>query len=143
MSKSKKHILSLDNDYEYEMIGICSHHNDYRLVWGINDVLSLHLSKAHEDFIVVNKKGTYLSQHSLYEYKDEDNLLEYYLIKNKHFGKFLIHEKPSIDYFLFIYGIDYEDLDGISQKLKQLSSVLAIFPLDPMEIESTENLIFR
>jgi hypothetical protein len=125
------------------MIGICSHHNDYRLVWGINDVLELHLSKAHEDFIVVNKKGTFLSQHSLYEYKDEDNLLEYYLIKNKHFGKFLIHEKPSIDYFLFIYGIDYEDLDGISQKLKQLSSVLAIFPLDPMEIESTENLIFR
>jgi hypothetical protein len=143
MSKSKKHILSLDNDYEYEMIGICSHHNDYRLVWGINDVLELHLSKAHEDFIVVNKKGTFLSQHSLYEYKDEDNLLEYYLIKNKHFGKFLIHEKPTIDYFLFIYGIDYEDLESISQKLKQLQSVLAIFSLDPMEIESTENLVFR
>lgn len=143
MSKFKKHILSLEQDYEYEMIGICSHHNDYRLAWGMNQILSLHLSKAKDDFIVVNKKGIFVSQHSYYEYKDEENMLEYFLIKNKHLGKFLIHEKPTIDYFLFVYGIEYDELDEISQKLKKLASVLAVFPLDPMEIESTENLIFR
>lgn len=143
MSKAKKHILSLEQDYEYEMIGICSHHNDYRLVWGMNSMLSIQLSKAQDDFIVVNKKGVYISQHSYYEFKDEENMLEYFLIKNKHHGKFLIHEKPTIDYFLFVYGIDYEEIQDISQKLKKLSSVLAVFCLDPTEIESTENLVFR
>lgn len=143
MSKAKKHILSLEQDYEYEMVGICSHHNDYRLVWGMNAILSIQLSKAQDDFVVVNKKGMLVSQHSYYEFKDEENMLEYFLIKNKHHGKFLIHEKPTIDYFLFVYGIDYQEIQQIGQKLKQLPSVLAIFPLDPTEIESTENLIFR
>ena len=56
MGKQKKHTLTLECEYDFEMIGICSHHSDYRLVWGINSVLNLNLEKADEDFIVVNKK---------------------------------------------------------------------------------------
>ena len=66
MGKQRKYTLSVDYEYNYEMIGICSHHNDYRLVWGINNVLDLSLEKADEDFIVVNKKGQNLSNHSLF-----------------------------------------------------------------------------
>lgn len=143
MSKLKKHILSLDQDYEYEMIGICSHHNDYRLVWGINDQLKVQFCKSDEDFIAVNKKGIQVSRHSLYEFKDEENLQDFYLVKNKNLGKFLIPEKPSIDYFIFIYGMDFEEVEIFTKRLKEISSILAVFPMDPMEIESTENLVFR
>ena len=87
MSKQKKHTLSLDQDYEYEMIGICSHHNDYRLVWGINKSLSVNLFKSIEDFSISNKKGTANLAFSIYEFKDEESLHEFYLVKNKNLGK--------------------------------------------------------
>lgn len=143
MSKTKKHILSLDDDYEYEMIGICSHHNDYRLAWGINEKTKIYLEKADQDFIVVNKKGLQISNHSLYEFKDDDNMTDYFLIKNKNLGKYLIPEKPSIDYFVFIFSTEYSFLSSFIEKLKTVSSVLGIFHFDPTEIESTENLVFR
>ena len=90
MSRKKKHTLTFDQDFEFDMIGVCSHHSDYRLVWGINDGVGLQLTKCDESYIVTNKKGEVISAHSMYEFVDEENRLEYYLIKNKHNGKFLI-----------------------------------------------------
>lgn len=142
MGKQRKHILTLEYEYDYEMIGICSHHGDYRLVWGINDKLSLRLEKADEDFVTVNKKGQHLSRHSLYEFKDQENLIEYYLIKNKSEGKFLIPEKQEVDYFLFLRENNLDDTAELIQKLKAVSSVLAVFTFNPEEILSTENLVF-
>lgn len=142
MSKQKKHILSLELDFDYQMIGICSHHSDYRLIWSINESFEFHFAKANEDYVVVNKKGQKVSEHSLYEYKDEDNFTDYYMIKNKSFGKFLIPEKPSIDYFLFIVGAEQEVGEAFSKRLKGIPSVLAIFQFEPDELESTEHIIF-
>ena len=100
MAKIKKHILTFEQSFDFDMIGICSHHNDYRLAWNINDTLKTKLSKADNEYVVLNKKGTKHSAHSLYEYKDEENLIEFYMVKNKVNGNFLIPEKPMIDYFL-------------------------------------------
>jgi hypothetical protein len=143
MGKQRKHILTLDYEYDYEMIGICSHHSDYRLVWGINNQLNLNLEKADENFIAVNKKGQKLSEHSLYEYKDSENLIEYYLIKNKCDGKFLIPEKQDVDYFLFLCENYLEDMSELLRNLKLVNSVLAVFSFNPEEIHSTENLVFN
>lgn len=143
MKKQRKHTLQIDYNNDYEMIGICSHHNDYRLVWGINKELNLTLEKADLNFVVVNKKGQYLSEHSLYEYKDAETLTEYYLIKNKNEGKFLIPEKEEIDYFLFLCENFIDNKLEIIQKLKSVASVLAVFNFEPAEFHSTENLVFN
>ena len=143
MGKQKKYTLTLECEYDFEMIGICSHHSDYRLVWGINSVLNLNLEKADEDFIVVNKKGQRLSNHSFYEFKDSEDLIEYYLIKNKNEGKYLIPEKQDIDYFLFLCENYLENTTEIIQKIKSVKSVLAVFNFNPKEIHSTENLVFN
>lgn len=142
MGKQRKHILTLEYEYDYEMIGICSHHGDYRLVWGINDKLNLQLEKADDDFVAVNKKGQHLSRHSLYEFKDSETLVEHYLIKNKSEGKFLVPEKSEIDYFLFLRENNIDDTADLLLKLKTVSSVLAVFTFNPEEINSTENLVF-
>jgi hypothetical protein len=143
MAKQRKYILTLDYEYDYEMIGICSHHVDYRLVWSINETLKLQLAKAKEDFVVVSKKGQIPSQHSFFEFKDVENLVEYYLIKNKSEGKYLIPEKQDVDYFLFLREISLDDSIEFIKKLKTVSSILAIFQFNPEEIASTENLIFN
>ena len=68
MGKRKKHILSLEPEVDFDMIGICSHHSDYRLVWGINEKMDLHLSKSDDDYCITNKKGDTTSLHSMYEF---------------------------------------------------------------------------
>jgi hypothetical protein len=143
MSKQKKHILTFQQSYDFDMIGICSHHNDYRLAWSINDTLNIMLAKADHEYVVVNKKGVKQSEHSLYEFKDEENLTEYYLVKNKVNGKFLIPEKPLIDYFIFLIENHIIDPFQFAQALKKVSSVLGTFVFDPEEFESTDTIVFN
>jgi hypothetical protein len=99
--------------------------------------------KTDEEFVVVNKKGIKISSHSMYEFKDNENLIEYYLIKNKSQGKFLIPEKPAVDYFLFLYENHIWDLDDIVSELRLTQSVLGVYTFDPEEFDSTENLVFN
>jgi hypothetical protein len=142
MKKPKKHVLILEQEFNFEMIGICSHHSDYRLAWNINEQLKIQLSKSETDYIAVNKKGEILSSHSQYEFRDIENLTEYYLIKNNQLGKMLIPEKPSIDFFLFLVENHSWDLPVLIQQLKNASSVLGSYVFDPKEVSSAENLIF-
>ena len=142
MKKQRKHNLIIDYECDYGMIGICSHHVDYRLAWGINEKLFLELEKANDDFVVEPKKGL-ISYHSLFEFKDDENMIDYFLIKNKSEGKFLIPEKQEIDYFLFLLENYQDRLDELMQKLRTVPSLLAVFNFDPEEINSTENLVFN
>lgn len=142
MTKPKKHILNFDQVYDFQMIGICSHHSDYRLAWGLNEQLNTHLEKADEDYLSSSKKGV-TSTHSKYYFKDEENIIEYYLIKNKSLGKFLIPEKPTIDYFLFLYENQIWEMEELIDKLRSIPSVLGVFEFDPEEIDSTEHLAFN
>jgi hypothetical protein len=143
MTKPKKHILAFDQAYDFEMIGICSHHNDYRLAWGLNEKINIQLIKVEEDYVVASKKGVKLSSHSMYEFKDTENLIEYYLIKNKNQGKFLIPEKPSVDYFLFLFENHEWDVEDLVAELREIPSILGVFIFNPEEFDSTENLVFN
>lgn len=129
--------------YDYEIVGICSHHSDYRLAWSINATLHIQLEKAETDFKVSNKKGQLVSSHSMYEFKDEENLIEYYLIKNKQAGKFLIPEKPAVDYFLFLCENYIWDTSDLTKKLKENQSILGVFEFDPEELDSAQFIVFN
>lgn len=142
MAKKKKHTLVFDQDFEFDMIGICSHHNDYRLAWSINNNLNIKLSKCEEEYVLTDKKGDMLSSHSMYEYEDEVDRLSYYLVKNKSQGKYLIPEKPSIDYFMFLHDNYAVEQDELIIELKNVPSVLGVYKFDPEEISSAENIVF-
>lgn len=143
MARPKKHTLSFEQLYNFDMIGICSHHSDYRLAWSLNNSLDLHLFKCDEEYMVTNKKGEIVSSHSMYECHDEEDRLDYFLIKNKAQGKFLIPEKPTIDYFLFLIDNVAVDVSQLLTQLKGINSVLGAFEFDPEEIGSAENLVFN
>lgn len=142
MAKQHKYNLTLETNYDYDMIGICSHHSDYRLVWGLNELLRLKLVKAETLFDTHNKK-TGFSKHPYFFQRNEDEMIDFYLIKNKHEGKFLIPEKQQIDYFLFLVGNQTIDVEEWLLKIKTHSSVLTAFTFEPTDFNSTENLIFE
>lgn len=142
MAKKKKYTLELDADLDFDLIGICSHHSDYRLAWGINQKLFLHLSKCDEDYCVTDKKGEIVSRHSMYEYTDEVDRLVYYMVKNKSQGKYLIPEKPTVDFFLFLIDNWAVEVTDIVVELKAVPSILGVYPFDPEEISSAQNIVF-
>ena len=142
VKKKIKHTLELEADYDYDMIGLCSHHNDYRIVWGVNELLDIQLEKKEGNFIISNTRGI-LSQHPYYEFNDSENYLSYFFIKNKHEGKYLITEQKQIDYFFFLINNNLHNLSTVIQKIKTLPTILAAYEFDPTEFQSTENLIFE
>jgi hypothetical protein len=137
-----KFTLKLEEDYDYDLIGFCSHYNDYRACWAINAALDIQLVKSEELFMISGKKGEVISAHSFYEWMDDDNLLQYYLIKNKSGVDYLIPELNQIDYFLIIREKDGVDVDTIIGKLKQTTGVLTAFLYDPATLKSAKNLVF-
>lgn len=143
MSKQKRHVLSLETSVDFELIGICSHHSDYRLAWGINKILELQLTKSEEPFVIQSKKGTIVSQHSFHVFIDEVDHMEWYLIKNKSEGKFLIPEKNQIDYFLILRENVLHDLDDLVEKIRESNSVMAAYVYEAETIPSAELIIFE
>jgi hypothetical protein len=79
----------------------------------------------------------------MYEFIDEENRLEYYMIKNKVKGRYLIPEKPSIDYFLFLCNNNAIKVNDLIAELKTVNSILGAYLLLPEEIASSENLVFN
>lgn len=143
MSKVVKHTLSFENESNYELIGICSHVSDYKLVWNINEKLNFRLEKAQVFFDINSKKGSVVSSHPYYFMEDKENRLEIYLIKNEYFGKFLISEKQQIDYFLFLCNNFVHDVSTINKKLREIECILVSFEFAPDEFSSTQYIVFE
>lgn len=142
MSKIKKHTITIETDYDYDMVGICSHHNDYRIVWGLNELLDIQLIKSEENFKISNVKGI-LSEHPFYEFIDEENYMSIFLLKNKYLGKYLIPEKKQIDYFIFLLNNSCYSIEKFMEQIKKLPTIMAAFSFDPTELSSTENIVFE
>lgn len=142
MAKKKKHKLFDEPSFDFDMIGICSHHSDYRLAWGINAHLNFHLKKLEEDYEIMNKKDEIVSSHPMYGYYDAENRIDYYLIKNLNQGMYLVPENTSMDYFLFLCNNTSIEPGEMVQELKKVKSVLAAYIYNPEELASAENLVF-
>lgn len=143
MIKKKKHTLEFDVDYDYDMIGICSPNNDYRIVWAMNELLNIRLAKSVEDFIIMNHKGEKKSEHPFYQFADEENFLDLFFIKNKFEGKYLIPENKQIDYFLFLLHNQLYKIPDLITKLKTIPTIHGAYAFDPTDFASTEFIIFE
>lgn len=136
-----KHKLILEDDFDFDLIGVCSSQTDYRLCWSINKSLEIGLEKGIDYEVRLKKEGD--NKYSFYEYYDEENHLEYYLIKNMSNNfKRLIPEKDQIDYFLIIKNNFAKDVATMVGKLKTIESVLTAFSFEAEELKSKSNLIF-
>lgn len=141
MANMKKHKLLWEDDYDFDLIGICSSYTDYRLCWTINKALSILLQKS-DDYTLKNKKdGEFFF--SFYEFIDKDTRTEYYLIKNQSYNyKKLIPEQDKIDYFLIIKNNYNKDIDQMVSSLKKIESILTAFKFEVEDLKSKANLIF-
>lgn len=140
--KKKRHILEFDSDCEFDLIGICTHQPDYKLAWAINAALEIRFAKS-EDYPLQGRKGEVLSFHSMFHFVDEDNRVDWFLIKNQvDLKKLLIPEQPNVDYFLFLHRNVSSEVEEIAQQLKKIAGIIAVFVFDPELFESTQMIVF-
>lgn len=134
--------LLLEDDYEFDLIGICSSHADYRLCWSLNSSLNIDLCKGNDYYLKNKKDGEYYF--SFYEFIDDETNQEIYLIKNLSFDNYkrLIPEQDQIDYFLIIKNNYNQDIQDLLDNLKKIDCVLTSFNFEVESLKSKANLVF-
>ncbi|MEQ8624966.1 MAG: IPExxxVDY family protein [Vicingaceae bacterium] len=132
--------LEIEADYEFDLIGICSHIKDYRLSWEINQELKLNLSK--DGNLELSQNGE-LQSHAFYSFLDEDNFIDYFLISNRSEKGMLIPEENKCDYFLLIKGLrKKQEINALQKEIASLKHVLTSYTIEVEELKSKNNLLF-
>ena len=135
-----KMVLTIEEDYDFSLIGISCHTKDYRLCWELNKTLHIDLIRTAD--YEINKKSEKAS-FSFYEFIDEANYLEFYLLSNRGKNGFLIPEQKKVDFFLMVRGnISESHTKDLIGKINSLSLVLTSFNIDPNLLKSKQNLLF-
>ncbi|MBL1232691.1 MAG: IPExxxVDY family protein [Vicingaceae bacterium] len=132
--------FSLENEYDFELIGISCHSKDYRICWSLNDALKTNFKRI-EDYEIQKKNE--IINFPFFEYIDEDNNIEYFVIANKSSEGYLVSEIQSIDYFLVLKGSVSEKLvENLVKKVKEIDVVIIAHRIDVKQLKSKQNLLF-
>lgn len=135
-----KLVLEFEAEYDFHLIGICSHVKDYRISWEVNKLLNLELAKDEDHTLYLQKEEL---SFPCYSCKREEELKEYYLIGNRSKGVYLIPEESEVDYFLVLKGFfSDEEIKKLAQKIGDLKTVLTSFAIEVEELKSKQNLVF-
>lgn len=135
--------LDIEYDYDFILIGISCHLNDYRITWAIGKAFEFQLEKSPKYLEGRKKKDVEPSGHSIYEYIDEENYLEYYVISNRGEQSFLIPEQKQADYFLMVRGtVSSQQKDEFTERLRKIDIIQMVYEINPEQLKSKENLLF-
>jgi len=141
IKKNKNIIDSIS--FNFNIWGINSALEDYRLCWLLNKILDWKLKRVDDIAFYHQKEKRYINFNA-YKYVNELDFYTIEIIKNKHDGNILIPEMKNFDYiFLFQGEEDYFNKDEITQVLKQIKGIQSIFEIDIENIKTKYNLLMR
>ena len=142
MQAVNKFKLEIEYDYDFVLIGICSHEKDYRVCWALNNKLGFDLRKT-EELEIKEKKLAEPSLFSMYVYENPEQYMEYYVIANRSVNGMLVPEQKQADYFLLVKGtVTDEQVENLVGQLREVSIVLTAYEIDPSQLRSKQNLLF-
>ncbi|MBX2845116.1 MAG: IPExxxVDY family protein [Saprospiraceae bacterium] len=132
--------LKLEDTHEQIAFALVCAEKEYRICWEINTILQLQLERV-KDHEIKNKQGE-KSQFSLFKYINEDDLLDYFLLRNKTGGNILIPEFKLADYILIIEGEIWQvDVDKLKNELLTINSIQTVLTINSNQLKSKQNLI--
>ena len=141
MKKTQTHKLKYHPEFEFALLGISSHENDYHLSWSLNQALGLSLTRW--DDLTITTAPEQNMDFSVYRYEDADSMIMYHLISNVSPDGFLVPELKNMDFFLQISGENSEPfLQALIEKIKRIQIISACFSLDPRSLKSSGRLLF-
>ncbi|MCK4663857.1 MAG: IPExxxVDY family protein [Bacteroidales bacterium] len=138
----KKHKLKIKPVYEFSLICISSHENDYRFVWLLNNKLNFSFIRK-DDIEIENKKFQELQKFSLFSYYDEENDIQFNIISNRCENGYFIEELNNFDYFIQIIGeLTDIQIKELIKKIKDANTVNIATKIDPNSLISKNKFLF-
>ncbi len=135
-----KVLLNIEEEYDFSLIGISCHAKEYRLCWELNNLLTIDLARTED--LDINLKSS-VGNFSFYEFMDEENYSEYFLIANRSSKGFLIPEQKNTDFLFMIKGAAYDSLiEEILEKISTSEIVLTSYLINVDSLKSKQNLLF-
>jgi hypothetical protein len=139
--KQKQKLLNI-TDPDFQLIGIASHENDYRLAWAINTALNIALVKNPDAIIFHDKykQDIHLSVFSQ-EFTELGFILKLFANRGDNF--FLLEEYRNIDFFLKIEGEPKaQKTDEMVRSLKGIDIIMGVYKIDVKTINKIQRIIF-
>ncbi|MBN2520972.1 MAG: IPExxxVDY family protein [Bacteroidales bacterium] len=138
--KKRTHKLDYQPEFEFDLIGISSHENDYRISWAFNKEMKLIFVKTNDLEIESTNKDE-IQKFSKFTCLDEDSLNTYHLISNRCDNGFLLDEFKNLDYFLLVLG-EYDNyfIDDLIKKIKSIDLITIAFRIDLNNIKNKSKL---
>lgn len=140
--KPKSHKFTLTEDTQFDVLGLSTAFSDYRLAWELNSSRDMRITLHDEQLEIYDSKTKETSFFRVYHFFDEENLTKYYIIKNKQNFKFLLPEKPAIDYFLLVRDNFIFEMNDFTNQLREINGIVAVFKIANSEFELAEHLTF-
>lgn len=141
MAKEIKLKLEFDDDFDFDLVAISCHNLDYQLVFEINKLLGFKFEKCQDPYLIKRKDWSFETP-SFYEYIDEEQRIEMFLVKNKILNKLLMKELNHVDYFLIIKENLSQEMKHLIAELRKIEIVLHAQEIDPTNFDSAKNLEF-
>ncbi len=137
-----KKILTLELDYNFNLIALIAPLKAYRICWMLNNAMNLRLRKA-EDLCYHAPKSKQFSYFSLYHCALEMYKVNYFLISNKSDSNvYLIPELKQVDFFLrFSKSLTYIQNKQVIDIIKPIPQIQTVFEVNPDSLKSKQNLI--
>jgi len=135
MTKIKKHKLLFEDEIEGEVYGVSSGFSDYRLAWEMNAAFSIQFEKKEKPLFLEDKKSKKQVPFFFYQYANEEDFVQFTLIKNKQNNSLIKYDNALMDYFLVIQENYILTPEEIIRQLRSINGVVAVFEFNCNEFD--------
>lgn len=133
------HVLRMDFEYKFALLGISCHERDYRLGWFINN--ALHFSMEKQDPLVIRQKNGD-SFHSFFSYIEPEDHVNVSFLTNRGEGGYILPEYQQFDYLFKLEEIGGLTTGDFQQVIRRIPIVLGAYEIEVDRLKSKENLLF-
>jgi len=136
-----KHRFEFKYEIDFQLIGIISAVQEYKIAYQLNELLKLQFKRI-EDWEVLYPKKKELQYFKQYYYKNELLKRVFYLIKNKT-GRFCcLPEFAVVDYlFIWLGEMQEDEMSYFYQQINTLQIVSSVIKIEQSDIKNIENIL--
>jgi hypothetical protein len=132
------HTLEIEDEYDFEIIGVSSHEKDYRLAWSLNKSMGWRLVRI-EDAVAEGKRST--TYHARFRWTHPVDQTVFTLIDNKTPEGTFMPDLAQFDYILKIEQPAEESMNRLLAGLRQSDFVLTFQRQEVDKLKFKDNLL--
>lgn len=139
MSKLK---LVIENDYNFDVIGIVSHEKSTKMCWLINNQLGFDLRREEPNIQITARNSEEKVAFDQFLFLDKENETDIRLLKNKILKFYWYKELKQYDYVLIIKPALYDQkFNEIMEELRMIDGVLTCSAIDVDSLKEKDKML--